>query len=513
MLLTSNYLDLIDLPGLLQLIMSDSNGAEGMKFDILKPAAAGDGVAARLGRLTLPQRQAIETPNFFAVTSRGVVPHLTPDTIARYGRFPGVYMAVEDMVEKSQKNITQVPAAQKTPAADGKRLHAFTALPSSYVTILGPRRLPAVKAPTGNNDKSIQIFTSNGFRALRNDDYTAAIRSLKPDIAIPLADIYHGSETTPQAKSLLRMCDRTEEWMTEVHRSIGHEELRSSNTSIFAPTLPTPYPMQWQYLACLSEELLDKLSGLAIYDVDIVPDLINHPALMPLPRLSLDSPANPHEILRQIALGIDTFILPFINTVTDAGVAMTFTFPAPTAQTTTADGTDPHPLGTDLTEPEHAISVQPLLEGCACYACAQHHRAYVHHLLNAREMLAWVLLQVHNQHVMAEFFAGARASLAAGDARFEEDCRAFSRAYEVDLPAGLGTRPRARGYHFKAEFGDPKRNKPAWGQLEGNGEGLRYEAVEGRLRRDVMETPLVPDVDAAELAREGFAEIDINKAA
>lgn len=75
--------------------MCDSNGAEGMKFDISK-AAAGDGVAARLGRLTLPQRQAVETPNFFAVTSRGVVPHLTPDTIARYGRFSGVYMAMED---------------------------------------------------------------------------------------------------------------------------------------------------------------------------------------------------------------------------------------------------------------------------------------------------------------------------------------------------------------------------------------------------------------------------------
>lgn len=79
--------------------MCDSNGAEAiksMKFQVLKAAAAGDGVAARLGRLALPQRQAIETPNFFAVTSRGVVPHLTPDTIARYGRFPGVYMAMED---------------------------------------------------------------------------------------------------------------------------------------------------------------------------------------------------------------------------------------------------------------------------------------------------------------------------------------------------------------------------------------------------------------------------------
>ncbi|ROV87891.1 hypothetical protein VMCG_10289 [Cytospora schulzeri] len=490
--------------------MCDSNGAEGMKFDILK-AAAGDGVAARVGRLTLPQRQSIETPNFFAVTSRGVVPHLTPDTIARYGRFSGVYMAMEDMVEKSQKNITKVPAAQKTPAADGKRLHAFTALPSSYVTILGPRRSPAVKAPTGNNDKSIQIFTSNGFRALKNDDYTASIMSLKPDIAIALADIYHGSETTPQAKSLLRMCDRTEEWMTEVYRTVGHEELRSSNTSIFAPTLPAPYPMQWQYLECLADELLDKLSGLAIYDVDILPDLINHPSLTPLPRLSLDSPANPHEVLRQISLGIDTFLLPFLNTVTDAGVALTFAFPATT--TTAKGGTDPLPLGTDLTEPEHMTSVQPLVEGCTCYACTQHHRAYVHHLLNAREMLAWVLLQIHNHHVMAEFFAGARASLTAGDEQFEADCKTFFRTYEVDLPAGLGTRPRARGYHFKAEFGDPKRNKPAWGQLDVDDEGVKNEAVEERLQRDVMETPLVPDADAAELVREGFAEIDINKTA
>lgn len=75
--------------------MMEERGLEGMRFDILK-AIPGNGAAARLGRLALPQRQAIDTPNFFAVTSRGVVPHLTPDTIAKYGSFPGVYMAMED---------------------------------------------------------------------------------------------------------------------------------------------------------------------------------------------------------------------------------------------------------------------------------------------------------------------------------------------------------------------------------------------------------------------------------
>lgn len=75
--------------------MPEPNGAEWMRFDVLK-AVTGDGATARLGRLALPCRDAVDTPNFFAVASRGAVPHLTPDNIAKYGRFPGVYMAMED---------------------------------------------------------------------------------------------------------------------------------------------------------------------------------------------------------------------------------------------------------------------------------------------------------------------------------------------------------------------------------------------------------------------------------
>jgi len=75
--------------------MSKGEGKEGMRFEILK-AVGGHGATARLGRLTLPQRPAVDTPNFFAITSRGVVPHLTPDTIANYASFPGVYVAMED---------------------------------------------------------------------------------------------------------------------------------------------------------------------------------------------------------------------------------------------------------------------------------------------------------------------------------------------------------------------------------------------------------------------------------
>ncbi|KAJ4389381.1 hypothetical protein N0V93_006848 [Gnomoniopsis smithogilvyi] len=473
--------------------MSQDKEAEGMRFEILK-AVGGNGASARLGRLTLPQRHTVDTPNFFAVTSRGAVPHLTPDTSARYESFPGVYMAMEDLVEKSQKVVTKIPAAAKIPAPDGKHLHAFAGLPSSNITVLGPRRTPAVKASIGNSDKYIQMFTSNGFQPLTNTEYITIIDTLKPDIAIPLADMNYSAMNTPGGKAMRRMCERTEDWMAQLHATLNVDELRKSNTSIFAPTLPAPYSMQWQYLQRLSEDMVDSLSGLAVYDVDMLPDLVELPSLLPLARLSIDAPEDPHEILRQVSLGVDVFLLPFINAVSDAGVAMTFTFPpSPSPSQATLHGTSLLPLGDDLTSATNATSLEPLLKECTCYACSSHHRAYLHHLLNAREMLAWTLLQIHNHHVITSFFAGIRASLALGKEKFQEDYREFLKRYEPSLPEGTGTRPRARGYHFKSEFMDGKRNESTWrilqdgpGQMQAGGKA-KIEALKEKVERDQIE--------------------------
>lgn len=409
--------------------------------------------------------------------------------------------------------MTKIPAVAKIPAADGKRLHAFTALPSSRTTILGPRRMPAVKAPIGNSDSYIQIFTSNGFQPLTNAGYLTAIQTLKPDIAIALADMNYGAVATSQSKGVRRMCERTEDWMAELHSTLQLEELRSSNTSIFAATLPAPHTIQWEYLNRLSGDLFEKLSGLAVYDVDILPDLTNYPNLESLPRLSLDTPSGPHEILRQVSLGIDTFLLPFVNAISDAGVAMSFTFPPPSgsANNVTGNGIDLLPLGIDMTGSENITALAPLVDNCTCYACTSHHRAYLHHLLNAREMLAWTLLQIHNHHIIEQFFAGIRKSLECGVEQYEDDCRRFGRVYEASLPVGVGTRPRSRGYHFKSEHGEPKRNKVTWQILqEEQGESEKAKIVEARLARDQIDTPVIPDTDAQteELVREGISKLD-----
>jgi queuine tRNA-ribosyltransferase subunit QTRTD1 len=55
---------------------------------------------------------------------------------------------------------------------------------------------------------------------------------------------------------------------------------------------------------------------------------------------------------------------------------------------------------------------EPLLVACPCPACRRHSKAYIHHLLIAHEILAEVLLYVHNTVHYMRFFEAARESIA-----------------------------------------------------------------------------------------------------
>ncbi|KAL2676751.1 hypothetical protein Neosp_010516 [[Neocosmospora] mangrovei] len=393
-------------------------------FELLKPAVADVGVA-RLGRLAFASRRVMETPNFVPVASRGVIPHLTPDNVAKHTSFDAAYLAIED----------------------------YRAL------VLGPRRFPAVTTPVGNGAHHLSIFTSTGFRNLTIPEFAKTIELTQPDIAIPPADLFHTS-TTPQSKRQVRMVERTEEWVEEFFHLLDPQgRLKDMGVSVFAPVLPVEYPIQWDYLRFLAEDVRESLSGLAVYDVNIVPELVNYPSLVALPRLSFGPSKTPQDLLRQISLGIDVCTVPFLNTASDAGIALSFTFPPP-------DTSSVQPLGVDMWSEDHTISLQPLVDGCKCYTCTHHHRAFIKHLLNAKEMLGWNLLQIHNHSVLSTFFTGIRETLSQGTEKFEGLSKKFTAAYEPEIPRGTGERPRARGYHFKSIAGQTKINEPSWQAFE-----------------------------------------------
>jgi len=136
-----------------------------------------------------------------------------------------------------------------------------------------------------------------------------------------------------------------------------------------------------------------RLAGLAIYN--IFPD---HPItqflpdeVAALPILLVPSPVTPHEILAGILSDeVSVFTAGgMIASMSDLGIALDFNLH------TRIEG-NKMPLGRDMFAIENEADVAPLVSGCRCFTCKNHHRAYVHHLLKCHEMTAWTLLQMYS---------------------------------------------------------------------------------------------------------------------
>jgi queuine tRNA-ribosyltransferase len=56
----------------------------------------------------------------------------------------------------------------------------------------------------------------------------------------------------------------------------------------------------------------------------------------------------------------------------------------------------------NLKNAEFARDTKPIDEGCQCYACRTYTRAYLRHLIHAKEMLAATLLSIHNLHTLIQ---------------------------------------------------------------------------------------------------------------
>ena len=268
---------------------------------------------------------------------------------------------------------------------------------------------------------------------LEYTDYIEAVQKLRPDIVLGMGDVLFGHK--PGVKRRDMMGDRTLAWMKGLVKGMTDEETGIPRTALFAPILPIEAEQQSYYLDALQDELSDNISGLVLYDIASINAI--SPTLHHLPRLSLAPISTPHDLLSAISLGHDMFTIPFITSASDAGIALSFSFPGPTQEPNTPTAL---PLGIDMWSPTHSTSLSPLYPNCTCYTCTHHHGAYLQHLLNAKEMLGWVLLQLHNHHIIDEFFAAVRGSIRQSS--FEEDRIAFHKLYTAELPEKTGQGPR-----------------------------------------------------------------------
>ena len=310
-------------------------------------------------------------------------------------------------------------------------LRRFITLQEDALLLLGARRVPAALGSKPNDYTAISVCTSVGFRSLEVSTFVEAARKLRPDIIVAPVDVDFG-QTPPGRRRTEKMSERSTAWVKALHSGIAQAALGGLRSSIWTPIIPIDAELQKTYLDYL-EEAAPNLGGVVLYSDSSAQDIPS--SLRNLPCLSLAQSSTPHQVLNSVSLGIDLFALPFITQASDSGIAFTFRNPP-----------EPHgnegglPLGIDLWSTAHAKDLSPLNADCKCYSCKNHHRAYIHHLLTAKEMLAWVLLQAHNHQVMDSFFENIREQV--GKRTFEETAQIFQLRYEAEFPEFEGQGPR-----------------------------------------------------------------------
>ena len=317
-------------------------------------------------------------------------------------------------------------------AADESPLRKFIGLQKTNLLALGPRRVPPLSCPSSSTSTSVAIVTSLGFNILECGQYVEAVQKLRPDIVIGLGDVLYGHQ--PGVKRAERMGDRTQSWLNALIAGMKDLQSGARHTALFAPIPPIEAEKQSWYLSALEDDCKHDISGLVLYEIDSMTAIPK--SLLSLPRFWLGGLKTPHELLDALSSGTDLFTIPYLNEATDAGIALKFSFEA----LDESHGNARMPLGLDLWSESYAIDLSPLQKNCLCHTCINHHRAYVHHLLKAKEMLGWVLLQLHNYHLMDYFFTAVRRSMQQDT--FEKDKLVFSRRYESHLPTKTGQGPR-----------------------------------------------------------------------
>lgn len=136
-----------------------------------------------------------------------------------------------------------------------------------------------------------------------------------------------------------------------------------------------------------------------------------------VPLLPADKPrylmgvGSPEDLVEGIARGIDIFDCVLPTRLARNGAVFT------------PDGR------LNLRNARHAEDARPIQDDCGCYTCRNFSRAYLRHLVTAKEILGLQLNTVHNVHFLLALVREARAAIL--EDRYAEFRRAFWERYQV----------------------------------------------------------------------------------
>jgi len=312
---------------------------------------------------------------------------------------------------------------------------------------------PAAPLPSGFNvGQSVALWNIAGKAEVTPSLAADLTSAIAPHVAQILADSdvgFHqraaeGSSKKRVAKALKRsqaFADSVARQLEEKSKDIGDGDSFRSETAWWATASASLDIKDFaRYVYDLPKNVTNEIGGF-IFDgflppkdmsvaetvqhiKRVVESLGNNVSALPSqkPRF-LPHVSTPHLVVEAVEVGIDLFDTSFAVVASNRGGALVFdcdSFGVEEECDLLASSSSPpcsspsRFIEMDLNASEYAEDFGPLLSNCACYSCATHTRAYVHHLLVTQELLAHVLLMIHNQFHYLKFFHRLRHAIEDG---------------------------------------------------------------------------------------------------
>ncbi len=330
-------------------------------------------------------RGQIRTPAFMPVGTAATVKAMKPETVRKTGA---------DIILGNTYHLMLRPGAERVAKLGG--LHKFMNWHRPILTDSGGFQVYSLAKIRKVRDDGVEFRShlSGEMLFLGPRESMAIQRELGSDIAMLFDECpQHGASDS----DLQAAVKRTLDWA-----AICAEQPRAEGQLYFGIVQGANVPELRQ--RCAEELVAMDFDGYAIGGVSVgepEPEMM-HAVEITEPHLPADKAryamglGTPAQLIELVARGVDMFDCVLPTRVARNG----------TAYTTRG--------AINLRAGHQKENFGPIEEGCDCFACTHHTRAYLRHLLKAGEILGLRMLSVHNSHFFLEVMRDIRRHLANG---------------------------------------------------------------------------------------------------
>jgi queuine tRNA-ribosyltransferase len=338
--------------------------------------------AARRGRLELAHG-AVDTPVFMPVGTYGTVKAMSPDELTGLGA---------QIVLGNTFHLWLRPGTEVIDKHHG--LHGFMGWQRPILTDSGGFQVFSLE--TKISEEGVRFASPiNGDKLLLTPEESMRIqRALNSDVVMVFDECTSYPATEEQAQKSMQLSMRWAERSKRAHEGNPNALFGIVQGSVYESLRDVS-------LKALQDIQFDgyAIGGLAVGEPAADRSrIMNHllPAMPPDRPRYLMGMGTPEDLIEAVQAGVDMFdcVLPTRN--------------ARNGWLYTRSG------DVKIRNAKYRDDSRPLDEACACYACRNFSRAYLHHLQRANEILGARLNTIHNLHYYLQLMKELREAIEAG---------------------------------------------------------------------------------------------------